>query len=374
MRGACLGLVGLLIGCGAVVDPKPDAPVVEGDVALTVITQGTGVGSVTSVPSGIDCGASCSAIYDADTVVTLTASTTTGTSFMGWSGGGCSGVGSCITTLSAAQTVIASFNCDTASQTFAFTGATETFTAPVCATTVRIVARGAQGGNGDGTVGGMGAQIEGTFAVTGPLTVLVGGRGGSVSNGNGGGGGGSYVFTSAASVMPLIVAGGGGGTSSNGAGCAAGPGSANETPTVSTGGSGNAPGGGAGGGGLGGATLDTQFRGAGGGAGWLGNGSIGSSTGAGPGGNGGLAPRNGGAGGLAAPGGEAGGFGGGGGSTDTSGACGGGGGFNGGGGGHSWNGTNAWGCGGGGGSFNAGTTPVATAGVRSGNGEITISW
>ena len=40
---------------------------------LTVAKAGTGAGTVTSAPAGIDCGADCSEDYDENTVVTLTA-------------------------------------------------------------------------------------------------------------------------------------------------------------------------------------------------------------------------------------------------------------------------------------------------------------
>ena len=40
---------------------------------------------------GIDCGATCSAVYDSGTDVTLTPTPADGSAFTGWSGGGCSG-------------------------------------------------------------------------------------------------------------------------------------------------------------------------------------------------------------------------------------------------------------------------------------------
>jgi hypothetical protein len=41
--------------------------------ALTVLTSGTGSGTVTSSPAGVNCGATCSASYASGTAVTLTA-------------------------------------------------------------------------------------------------------------------------------------------------------------------------------------------------------------------------------------------------------------------------------------------------------------
>ena len=62
---------------------------------LTVAKSGTGAGTVTSSPAGINCGATCSANFNNGSSVTLTASPATGSSFAGWSGGGCSGTGTC---------------------------------------------------------------------------------------------------------------------------------------------------------------------------------------------------------------------------------------------------------------------------------------
>src|SRR5213076_3215560 len=64
---------------------------------------------VTSNPAGIACGATCSAPFDYNTAVTLTAAPAIGSSFTGWSGGGCSGTGPCVVTVSAATSVTATF-------------------------------------------------------------------------------------------------------------------------------------------------------------------------------------------------------------------------------------------------------------------------
>lgn len=53
---------------------------------LTVSKGGTGGGSVTSAPAGVDCGSTCSTTFDAGTAVTLTATAATGSSFTGWGG------------------------------------------------------------------------------------------------------------------------------------------------------------------------------------------------------------------------------------------------------------------------------------------------
>ena len=69
----------------------------------------TGNGSITSLPTGIDCGSACSSAYDQGTIVTLTATPDNGSIFVGWSGGGCSGTGSCVITLNADTSVTATF-------------------------------------------------------------------------------------------------------------------------------------------------------------------------------------------------------------------------------------------------------------------------
>jgi uncharacterized delta-60 repeat protein len=77
---------------------------------LTVGKAGSGTGTVTSSPGGINCGATCSADFASGTVVSLSAAADSGSTFMGWSGGGCSGAGACSVTVNAATTVTATFS------------------------------------------------------------------------------------------------------------------------------------------------------------------------------------------------------------------------------------------------------------------------
>jgi alpha-tubulin suppressor-like RCC1 family protein len=76
---------------------------------LTVTKLGTGSGTATSTPPGIDCGSTCSAFFAQSTVVTLTVTPASGSAFAGWSGGGCSGTGTCSVTMSTPITVTATF-------------------------------------------------------------------------------------------------------------------------------------------------------------------------------------------------------------------------------------------------------------------------
>src|SRR5262249_51516062 len=73
----------------------------------TLTKAGSGAGTVTSSPAGIDCGSSCARSFAYGTTVTLTASAAAGSSFAGWSGA-CSGSGSCTVTLNADEPVTAS--------------------------------------------------------------------------------------------------------------------------------------------------------------------------------------------------------------------------------------------------------------------------
>ena len=82
---------------------------------LSVVLAGTG--SVSSNPLGITCGATCSAVFNKGTSITLTAS---GAGFTGWSGGGCSGTSTCPVTLTIDMTVTANFGQVTTSSRWLF--------------------------------------------------------------------------------------------------------------------------------------------------------------------------------------------------------------------------------------------------------------
>lgn len=78
---------------------------------LTVTKAGTGAGTVTSSPAGINCGSTCTYDYDESTEVTLTATPTGDNVFAGWSGtGGCTGTSTCVLTMSEAKAATATFN------------------------------------------------------------------------------------------------------------------------------------------------------------------------------------------------------------------------------------------------------------------------
>ena len=94
-------------GCGSSVTVTPPPSTYQ----FTVTTSGTGGGSVTSNPSGINCGTTCVVTYSAGTVVTLTAVPASNATFGGWSGG-CSGTSTCSVTMNAATSVGAKFTAE----------------------------------------------------------------------------------------------------------------------------------------------------------------------------------------------------------------------------------------------------------------------
>ncbi|CAB4345564.1 unannotated protein [freshwater metagenome] len=81
-----------------------------GSFDLTVARSGSGSGTVSSAPAGISCASDCSESYVDGRVVTLTAHAATGSVFSGWSGAGCSGIESCVVTMSEARSVTAGFS------------------------------------------------------------------------------------------------------------------------------------------------------------------------------------------------------------------------------------------------------------------------
>ena len=75
---------------------------------VTINKDGTGTGSVTSNPAGISCDPICNAQFPGGTKMRLTAFPDAGFIFSGWSGGACTGTGTCM--VSANANVTASFN------------------------------------------------------------------------------------------------------------------------------------------------------------------------------------------------------------------------------------------------------------------------
>ncbi len=109
VTGTCGGtLVGSIYTTDAIsADCTVVANFVTDQFSLMVILDGTGTGTVSSSPAGIDCGGDCSEDYDYNTVVTLTAIADAGSDFTGWSGNSDCSDG--IVTMDAAKGCIATF-------------------------------------------------------------------------------------------------------------------------------------------------------------------------------------------------------------------------------------------------------------------------
>ena len=265
--------------------------------------------------------------------------------------------------------------------TFSVTNAKENFIVPAGITSIDVVVQGAGGGSGTSptnNLGGKGAEVIATIAVTPgeTLVIAIGAQGvnasgtaGTSLGGGGGGGGGSFVVRNTGSV-PLVVAGGGGGGMGN---CCTAYATGIDASTTNNGTSSTAgsnsvgSGGSAGNGGTSGGAY-----GAGAGSGFLTDGTDGQNSGAR-----GRSWGNGLSGGTTtvscagyAVGGN-GGFGGGG--AACSGAAGGGGGYSGGGG---SGGSSNWGGGGGGGTYAINTASAVTisGGIQASNGSVTLTY
>lgn len=244
---------------------------------------------------------------------------------------------SAITDPDAGQTLTTTFEVTPSSvfgtqqvQTFAYTGAEQTFVVPPGVTQLQVDCRGAQGGQGGGSsvAGGLGGSTNGVIAVTPgeTLRINVGGRGGQgggaagaggfngggvgsagSTNAGGGGGGASDVRRGGTALANRVIAAAGGGGSGssgssglNGQNGGAGGGLTGTAGTASGygfagGGGGTQTGGGAGGGnaaagalGVGGAAGASAGAagGGGGGAGYYGGGGGAAGTGGGGGGGG----------------------------------------------------------------------------------------
>jgi len=92
--------------CDATHEKSGNTCIFRSDKPLTVAKSGAG--TVTSSPNGINCGSTCSARFANGTVVTLTVTADSGSTFTGW-GGSCTGTGTCSVTMSEVRGVTATF-------------------------------------------------------------------------------------------------------------------------------------------------------------------------------------------------------------------------------------------------------------------------
>lgn len=95
------------------VNPEKNVPLSgTGLYSLSVVKTGAGTGTVTSTPSGINCGPSCSASFAGWTTVLLNATPDTGSTLSGWgTGSGCPGaVNPCIVMMSSNRSIYPGFS------------------------------------------------------------------------------------------------------------------------------------------------------------------------------------------------------------------------------------------------------------------------
>ena len=138
---------------------------------LTVSLAGTGTGTVTSSPAGINCGTVCSTTFISGTV-TLTATGGTGSIFEGWSGA-CSGQSTCTVNLTSSESVTATFITPTFSVLTNF-GSTGGSGQPTNPTYPGIIAQGTDGNLYSTTPEALGGIDGAVFNVTpsGTLSML----------------------------------------------------------------------------------------------------------------------------------------------------------------------------------------------------------
>ncbi|MSX03178.1 MAG: hypothetical protein F2813_08480 [Actinobacteria bacterium] len=153
--------------------PWPGVTAPAATFPLTVTRPGSGPGTVTSTPAGIDCGSTCSAEFGAGSEVMLTATAASGSTFSGWSGA-CTGTATCTVTVSEAATVTAAFSSGAPSNAFSIraTGASTNSLGSV------IVVPGAGKATQKGTYGSAsGARsAKRTTACSGSKTIKKAGR------------------------------------------------------------------------------------------------------------------------------------------------------------------------------------------------------
>lgn len=102
----------LRITCDDPLTPVIDIPLqgtgVLAQRTLSITKTGSGNGTVTSSPAGINCGATCSALFPGETAVVLFQAPASNSGFSSW-GNGCSGTGDCAFSMSTDRSVTANF-------------------------------------------------------------------------------------------------------------------------------------------------------------------------------------------------------------------------------------------------------------------------
>ena len=163
--GACSGTGSCVVTMNA--DENVTATFTPSNYTLSVGV--TGGGTVTSSPSGISCGSTCSASFATGSQVTLNEAPGNGYIFSGW-GGACSGIGSCVVTMSAPESVTATFTQEALTRTFVSSSGVDvnscTIAAP-CAT----FARAYTVTQSSGIIAALDPGKYGPLTITYPVTV-----------------------------------------------------------------------------------------------------------------------------------------------------------------------------------------------------------
>ena len=125
--GALAG--GLIVGSASVSTTTPEASLANNIASRTTLVSsamlvasidGTGAGTVTSLPAGINCPGTCSGPFAWNSTVRLNAAAASGSVFGGWSGP-CTGTGACVVTMDKVQSVTATFVVDANSRMLSVT-------------------------------------------------------------------------------------------------------------------------------------------------------------------------------------------------------------------------------------------------------------
>jgi phospholipase C len=118
--GACTGVATCSVALSAANSVTATFGTTSPTHTLTVTLAGTGTGTVSSIPAGINCPTTCSASFAQNTQVTLSETPAGNNTFTGWSGA-CTGAAACSVTVTAANSVTATFGPASPSYTFTVT-------------------------------------------------------------------------------------------------------------------------------------------------------------------------------------------------------------------------------------------------------------
>jgi serine protease len=122
MKKILIGILGIAIVLS--IGFSSLAPVANAGHSFTLAVReiGSGTGTVTSSPGGINCPANCSANFGNKSKVTLTATGTSGSAFSGWSGCDTTNGSACTVTMNGNKTITATFQSLSHSLTVQFNG------------------------------------------------------------------------------------------------------------------------------------------------------------------------------------------------------------------------------------------------------------